>query len=78
MSAVNRPEPILWITLAAIPINALLVYLLVYGKLGLPRLELFGAGLASALVNYAMCLAGLWFATMRRPFRDYHVLADLW
>ncbi|WP_247296473.1 MATE family efflux transporter [Bradyrhizobium sp. 87] len=25
-----------------------------------------------------MFLAGLWFATMRRPFRDYHVLADLW
>lgn len=78
MSAVNRPEPILWITLAAIPLNALLVYLLVYGKLGLPRLELFGAALASTLVNCAMFLAALWFATMRRPFRDYHVLADLW
>lgn len=25
-----------------------------------------------------MLLAGLWFATMRRPFRNYHVLADLW
>ncbi|WP_083519141.1 MATE family efflux transporter [Bradyrhizobium jicamae] len=78
MGAVNRPEPILWITLAAIPLNALLVYLLVYGKLGLPRLELFGAALASTLVNCAMFLAGLWFATMRRPFRDYRVLADLW
>ncbi|MDF0523173.1 MATE family efflux transporter [Bradyrhizobium yuanmingense] len=78
MSAVNRPEPILWITLAAIPLNALLVYLLVYGKFGLPRLELFGAALASTLVNCAMFLAGLWFATMRRPFRDYYVLADLW
>ncbi|MCK1593320.1 MATE family efflux transporter [Bradyrhizobium sp. 164] len=78
MSAVDRPEPILWITLAAIPLNALLVYLLVYGKLALPRLELFGAALASTLVNCAMFLAGFWFATMRRPFRDYHVLADLW
>jgi multidrug resistance protein, MATE family len=28
MGAVNRPQPILWITLAAIPVNALLVYLL--------------------------------------------------
>src|SRR5712692_5056985 len=34
MSAVNRPEPILWITLAAIPANALLVYLLLYGAWG--------------------------------------------
>lgn len=78
MSAVNRPEPVLWITLAAIPANALVAYPLIYGKLGLPRLELFGAGLATTLVNCGTFLAGLWFATMRRPFRDYHVLAHLW
>ena len=62
MSAVNRPEPMLWITLAAIPANALLVYLLLYGEWGLPRLELFGAGLATSIVNFGMFLAGLWFA----------------
>jgi len=78
MGAVNRPEPVLWITLVAIPINALLAYLLIYGKLGLPRLELFGAGLATTLVNCGAFLAGFWFATMRRPFRDYHVLAQIW
>ncbi|WP_245320959.1 MATE family efflux transporter [Bradyrhizobium sp. NAS96.2] len=77
MGAVNRPEPILWITVAAIPLNALLAYLFIYGKLGLPRLELFGAGLATTLVNYATFLAGLWFATMRRPFHDYRVFAHL-
>lgn len=78
MGAVNRPGPILWITLAAVPVNALLVYLLVYGKLGLPRLELLGAGLANTLVNCATFLAGVWFVTMRRPFRNYHVLAHFW
>ncbi|MEZ2146408.1 MATE family efflux transporter [Bradyrhizobium sp. DN5] len=78
MSAINRPEPVLWTTLAAIPLNALLAYLLIYGKLGLPRLELFGAGLATTLVNYATFLAGLWFATMHRPFRDYRLFAHLW
>ena len=78
MSAINRPEPILWITLAAIPTNALLVYLLLYGEWGLPRLELFGAGLATSMVNFAMFLAGLWFAARRRPFRKYHVLGHIW
>ena len=78
MSAINRPEPILWITLAAIPANALLVYLLLYGEWGLPRLELFGAGLATSMVNFAMFLAGLWFAARRRPFRKYHVLGHIW
>ena len=78
MSAVNRPEPVLWITLGAIPTNALLVYLLVFGKLGLPCLELFGAGLATTLVNCGTCLASFWFAATRHPFRDYRILAGLW
>jgi MATE family, multidrug efflux pump len=78
MGALNRPQPVLWITLAAIPANALMVYLLMYGPFGLPRLELFGAGLATSLVNGATFLASLWFATRRRPFRKYRVLSHLW
>lgn len=78
MGAVNRPEPVLWITLAAIPVNALLAWLLINGKLWFPRLELFGAGLATTLVNCMTFLAILWFATMRRPFRDYNLLAHFY
>jgi len=78
MGAVNRPEPGLWITLAAIPANAVLVYLLIHGVWGLPRLGLFGAGLATTIINFGMFLAGLWFAHARRPFRKYHVLGRIW
>ena len=78
MGAVNRPEPGLWITLAAIPANALLVYLLIHGQWGLPRLQLFGAGLATTIISFGMFLAALWFATSRRPFRKYHVLGRIW
>src|SRR6266403_461379 len=78
MGAVNRPEPGLWITLAAIPANALLVYLLIHGEFGLPRLELFGAGLATTTISFGMFLAGLWFAYRRQPFRKYHVLGRIW
>ena len=78
MGAVNRPQPGLWITLAAIPANAVLVYLLIHGELGLPRLELFGAGLATTIINFGMFLAGLWFAYGRKPFRKFHVLGHIW
>jgi multidrug resistance protein, MATE family len=78
MGAVNRPQPILWITLAAIPANAVLAYVLIYGEFGLPKLGLFGAGIATTIVNFGMFLAGLWFVTRRKPFRDYHVLTRLW
>jgi MATE family multidrug resistance protein len=78
MSAVNRPEPILWITLAAIPANALLVYPLLYGAFGLPNLGLFGAGLATSIVNFGTLLAALWFVARRRPFRKFRALGHLW
>jgi MATE family multidrug resistance protein len=78
MGAVNRPEPVLWITLAAVPANALLVYLLLHGHWGFPKLGLFGAGLATTIVNTGTFAAALGFVMWRRPFRKYHVLARLW
>jgi MATE family multidrug resistance protein len=78
MSAVNRPEPALWITLAAIPANALLAYALIYGAFGLPRLELLGAGAATTLVNIGMCVAGFWIAYAQHPFKKYRVLNRFW
>jgi multidrug resistance protein, MATE family len=78
MGAISRPQPILWITLAAIPSNAALAWLLIYGGFGLPPLELFGAGLATTIVNFAAFAAGLWFATTTYPFRKYRVLGHLW
>jgi Na+-driven multidrug efflux pump len=78
MSAVNRPEPGLWITLWAIPVNAALGYALIYGTLGAPRLGILGAGVATTLVNVAMCAAAVWFAYARRPFKKFQVLGRFW
>ncbi len=78
MGAVNRPEPALWITVAAIPANLLLAYALIYGAFGLPRLELFGAGLATTFVNIGMCAAAVWIAYASLPFRKYQILGRCW
>jgi MATE family multidrug resistance protein len=78
MSAVNRPEPALWITLVAIPANALLAYALIYGTFGLPALDLLGAGLATTLISIGMCVAAVWICYTRRPYRKYRVLGRWW
>ncbi len=78
MSAVNRPQAPLWITIAAIPANVALVYCLIHGLFGLPELGLLGAGLATTLVNLGTFVAALAIAAWRKPFADYHLLANLW
>lgn len=78
MQSVNRPEPALWITLVAIPANGVLAYALIYGELGLPRLEIFGAGLATTIVNLGMCAATVWVCYACRPFKKYRVLGRFW
>jgi MATE family multidrug resistance protein len=78
MSAMNRPQAPLWITLAAIPANAVLVYVLIHGLLGLPELGLLGAGLATTLVNLGTFLAALGIVAWRKPYADFRPLAKLW
>ena len=50
MSAVNRPEPALWVTLAAIPLNACLAFGFINGAFGMPRLGILGAGVVSKII----------------------------
>lgn len=78
MGAVNRPEPALWITLAAIPANFALAYVLIFGEFGFPHLDLLGAGIATTIVNIGMCAAAVWVCYRRRPFKKYHVLGRFW
>jgi MATE family multidrug resistance protein len=78
MGAVNRPQPALWVTLAAIPMNGLLAYGLIYGACVLPRLDMLGAGLATTFVNVAMCAGAIWICYASRPFKKYRVLGGIW
>ncbi|MCW5692000.1 MAG: MATE family efflux transporter [Pseudolabrys sp.] len=78
MSAVNRPEPALWVMLAAIPANLLLAYMLIFGEFGMPQLGMVGAGIATTIVNLGMCAACLWVCYTQRPFRKFQVLGRFW
>jgi len=78
MGAVNKPQPALWITLAAIPANALLAYALIHGAFGLPRLDLLGAGLATTIVSFGMCVVAVRVCYAYRPFKKYQILGRLW
>jgi len=78
MSAVNRPEPALWVTLAAIPANAFFAYGLINGVFGMPQLGILGAGVATTAINTLMCVVLIWMCYAMRPFKKYQVLGKFW
>ena len=78
VSALERPLIALWISGVAIALNASLVWVLMFGKLGAPALGLPGAGIATTLTNIFMVagLAGL--ISRDRRFRRYHIFGRFW
>jgi MATE family multidrug resistance protein len=57
-------RPAMWIAFAALPVNALCNWLLIYGKWGAPEMGAVGAGVATAITQLLM-LAGLLLAIRR-------------
>jgi MATE family multidrug resistance protein len=75
LAAHGATRAILIITIGAVFLNALGDWALMFGNLGLPRLELVGAGISTTLVNCAMLAALLVYIQLHRRYRRYHILA---
>jgi MATE family multidrug resistance protein len=78
VSALERP---LWgvnITIAALPVNLLLGWALIFGHMGLPRLGLFGAGVASSLTALFMFTGLVTIVLRDRQFQRYALLGHFW
>lgn len=73
ITAISKPRIVIAISLSAIPLNALGNYILMFGKLGLPALGIFGVGLATALVDLLMFLALALYITFHPHFREYKI-----
>ena len=78
VTAHSRPRSVLVITLAAVAVNALGNYGLMFGNLGLPRWELVGAGVSSSIVSALMLLALFGYVLRDRQFRRYDILSRFW
>jgi len=78
VAALERPAWVLAISLAAIPLNAVLGYGLIFGALGLPAWGLFGGGLASSIVWGLMALALAIVIVTDRQFRRFHLFGRFW
>jgi MATE family multidrug resistance protein len=78
VTAHARTRAVLVVTFAAVVLNAVGNYGLMFGNFGLPRWELTGAGVTSSVVSTLMFLALLGHVQLDRRFRRYVILGRFW
>lgn len=78
LAAMERTQLVLWVTVAAIGVNAGLNWLLIFGNGGMPEMGLRGAALASVLTQTATVVVLAAYVTRARGLRDHALLQRIW
>ncbi|MEO6433087.1 MAG: MATE family efflux transporter [Sphingomicrobium sp.] len=78
LSAMEQPRVILWLSLAGIPLNALLSYALIFGAGGFPELGVIGAGIGSTATWTLLTAALALYIHRQKQVRRFHLFGRFW
>jgi MATE family multidrug resistance protein len=78
VAAVEKPIWGLWAGLVGFVVNAFFAWCLIFGSFGFPRLELFGAGIATTISSTTMFAVLAAATVLDRKFRRYHIFGRFW
>jgi MATE family multidrug resistance protein len=78
ISALERPGWALAVVFAAVALNALLAWCLMYGHLGFPAMGIAGAGLATTLASTFMFTGLATVVSFEKRFRRYQIFGRFW
>ncbi|MEO1374696.1 MAG: MATE family efflux transporter [Cyanobacteria bacterium J06635_10] len=73
VTVLGKPQLLITIAVAAIPLNAIANYCLAFGKLGLPTLGLAGLGWASTLISWLSILSAVALFVFDKSFKEKHL-----
>lgn len=78
LAALGRTQVVLWVTVAAVFVNALANWVFIFGNLGVPEMGARGAAIASVLVQLVTLAVMLAYAALLPALRQYTLLARFW
>ncbi|NMD69994.1 MATE family efflux transporter [Bacillus sp. DNRA2] len=78
IDALGKTRVSMIITLISLPINVLLNYLFIFGKLGFPALGGVGAGYATSITYWIILILTIIIIQSQRPFTNYHIFKRLY
>lgn len=77
MNALGRTVYAMLLMLLSLPVNVLLNYMLIFGKFGLPKLGVAGAGISTSLSYWLLMVLALIVMKKVYPFSSYNILDKL-
>ncbi|ASB88848.1 MATE family efflux transporter [Bacillus sonorensis] len=78
IDSLGKTRVTMLITLCALPINFVLNYLFIFGNFGFPKLGGAGAGLASGLTYWCICLISLLIVHRKTPFYQFKIFGTFY
>lgn len=78
LAALERTQVVLWVTVAAVGVNAALCYPLVFGRWGLPELGVAGSALATLIIQNLTLVVMALYAGYLPALRRFHLFQRFW
>lgn len=75
IDALGKTRMSMIIILIALPINIVLNYLFIFGKLGIPAYGGIGSGIATAITYWIVCTISVGIVFKIKPFKNYRVFS---
>lgn len=76
LAALEHTRVVFWVTVAAVPVNGVVNYGLIFGNWGLPEMGVRGAAIASILVQFVSLAGVIVYAIKALPHHD--LFARIW